>query len=199
MAKLDFAKAKADIAEIVEIVKTVPEALQQRCFELLFDIAFASTTARTEPKPEPKGEPTADEKKPLSSDKKLPPNVLAFIHRNDVTRDDLGKLFMLDHDPLLPIYKMPSGNIAKSQLTKVMMVLLENGLLNNSLNAPYAELREALKDDGLYDGNLNKNLKRNHGFFRGAIGEDSIDENGTVELTGSGMEKLAEVIKELGS
>ena len=41
-------------------------------------------------------------------------------------------------------------------------------------------------------------LKRNHAMFRGAIDKDSIDENGVVELTGGGMEKLAEVIKELG-
>jgi hypothetical protein len=196
MSKVDFAKTKADIAEIVEIVKTVPEALQQRCFELLFEMAFSKTQAPPEPKA--KGEPPPEEKQPSASGKKLPPNVLAFIHRNEVTKDDLGKLFMLEHDPLLPIYKMPMGNISKSQLTKVLMVLLENGLLNNSLAAPYAELREALKDDGLYDTNLNKNLRRNHALFRGAIGEDSIDENGTVELTGPGMVKLAEVIKELG-
>ena len=36
MSKLDFAKAKADIAQIVEIVKTVPENLRQVCFEKLF-------------------------------------------------------------------------------------------------------------------------------------------------------------------
>jgi hypothetical protein len=42
MGKLDYAKAKADIAEIVEIVKTVPEALQQKCFELLFEAAFSN-------------------------------------------------------------------------------------------------------------------------------------------------------------
>jgi hypothetical protein len=55
-----------------------------------------------------------------------------------------------------------------------------------------------VRDDGLYNANFNKTLKRNHSLFRGAIGEDSIDENGVVELTGGGMEKLAEVIRELG-
>jgi hypothetical protein len=32
MSDLDFAQAKADIAQIVAIVKTVPENLQQVCF-----------------------------------------------------------------------------------------------------------------------------------------------------------------------
>jgi hypothetical protein len=197
MAKLDFAKAKADIAQIVDIVKTVPENLQQVCFEMLFEAAFAGAPAPATPKAEEKPEVKENENPP-PSDKKLPPNVLAFSHRHKVAKEDLAKLFMLDHDPLLPIYKIPSGNIAKSQINKVMMVLLENGLLNNALTAPYGELREAVRDDDLYDGNFNKTLKRNHALFRGAIGEDGIDENGVVELTGGGMEKLAEVIKELG-
>ena len=122
---------------------------------------------------------------------------MAFAVRNEVTKEQLEKLFMLDHQPLLPIYKIPTGNTAKAQLSKVLMVLLENGLLNNALTAQYSELREAVKDDGLHDGNFNKVLKRNHALFRGAISEDSIDENGVVELTGTGMEKLAEVVKEL--
>ena len=155
MAKLDFAKARADIAEIVDIVKTVPENLQVVCFEMLFEAAFFGAQAPANQKEEAK--PGLQEKEePSATDKRLPPNVLAFAHRHKVTKDDLAKLFMLDHDPLLPIYRFPSGNIAKSQINKVMMVLLENGLLNNALTAPYDELREAVRDDGLYDGNFNR-------------------------------------------
>jgi hypothetical protein len=108
------------------------------------------------------------------------------------------KLFLLDHEPILPVYKIPTGKTAHSQMCKVMMVLLENGLLNNSLTAPYPELRESVKEDGFYDGNFNKLLKRNHELFKGAITEDAIEEDKTVELTGAGFTKLAEVLKELG-
>jgi hypothetical protein len=55
MAKLDFAKAKADIVQIVDIVKTVPENLQQVCFEMLFEAAFSEAhppEAKVKP-PEP--------------------------------------------------------------------------------------------------------------------------------------------------
>ena len=69
---------------------------------------------------------------------------MAFAVRNEVTKEQLEKLFMLDHQPLLPIYKIPTGNTAKAQLSKVLMVLLENGLLNNALTAQYSELREAV-------------------------------------------------------
>jgi hypothetical protein len=196
MPKIDFAGAKADIAEIVEIVKTVPEALQQRCFELLFEKAFSEAKPAPEPLPKLAEADKAPGQEPVN-DKKLPGNIRAILRRGDVTEDDIGKLFMLEHDPLLPVYKLPKGNITKAQMAKVMMVLLENGLLNNTISAPYAELREALKDEGLHDGNFNKALKRNADLFRGAITKSGIDENGTVELSGPGLEKLAETIKEL--
>src|ERR1700745_2768778 len=86
----------------------------------------------------------------------------------------------------------------QAQLCKVMMVLLENGLLNNHLSAPYPELRESVKEDGLLDGNFNMVLKRNHELFKGAITKDSIKEGGAVELDGVGLTRLAEILKELG-
>jgi hypothetical protein len=195
MAKLDYVKAKADIAEIVEIVKTVPEALQQRCFELLFEAAFSNGKPAVEPKPEAKDEPTPVDKPQSPSAKKLPPNVLAFMRRQNVSPEELGKLFMLDHDPLLPVYKIPTdGGTAKSQLTKAMMVILENGLLNNSLSASYGELRSSARDEGFYDSNFNKLFKRD--LFKGAS-KDGVADDTVIELSGTGMEKLAEVIKEL--
>jgi hypothetical protein len=197
MPKFDFAKAKDDIAQIVEIVKTVPEPLQQRCFELLFEVAFSDQAPvvrePTKETPATPNEAKGDQERPSPQGKKLQPNILAFMHRNNVSSEDLSKLFMLDHDPLLPVYRLPKGKIAKAQLFKVMMVLLENGLLNNALSAPYTELRQSVKDDGLYDSNFTKLFKTNSDLFRGEV-----DEDGVVELTGPGMIKLAEIVKELG-
>jgi hypothetical protein len=196
MAKLDFTKAKSDIAQIVDIVKTVPDGLQQRCFELLFEAAFSNAEPAAEPKEQQESKPATEGKASVpQQDKKLPPNVMAFLRRQNLSPDELGKLFMLDHEPLLPVYKMPNGAIAKSQLIKVMMVILENGLLNNSLSASYAELRGSVRDDGFFDSNFNKLFKKD--LFKG-VGKDGVADETIIELTGSGMEKLAEVIKELG-
>ena len=70
--------------------------------------------------PEEKADPTQK--------KKLPSNVLAFAHRNGVTATGHRELFLLDHEPILPVYKIRTGKTAHSQMCKVMMVLLENGL-----------------------------------------------------------------------
>jgi len=183
MAKFDYKRAKDAIAEINAIVETCPDAAKEKCFELLFGAVFGTSKVPAEP---PLAEPHAangDEKSEQRSEagqkKKLSSNVLAFAHRNGVTAEDIEKLFLLDHEPMLPVYKIPTGNTAHAQMCKVMMILLENGLLNNSLGVPYPELRESVKEDGLYDRNFNSLLKRNHQLFKGKIEEDR-----TVELTG---------------
>ncbi|NEV78328.1 hypothetical protein DYI24_14895 [Rhodopseudomonas sp. BR0C11] len=198
MTKMDFEKAKTDIVQIVEIVNTVPEPLRLRCFELLFEKAFSGSKFEREPdEKSPAGEQKTDQNVKLPAGNKIPGNIKAILNRGDATEDDIAKLFMLEHEPMLPVYKIPSGSMAKAQMMKVMMVLLENGLLSNSLSAPYSELRQAVKDDGFFDSNFNKTLKRSADLFKGAITGDSIDENGSVELTGQGLKKLAETIKEL--
>ena len=77
------------------------------------------------------------------------------------------------------------------------MILLENGLLNNQLKAPYTELRDSIKEAGLMDGNFNKVLKKNSALFRGAVTKDKIIESEMIELTGVGYERLSEIVKEL--
>jgi hypothetical protein len=201
MAKFDYKHAKEEIAQINAIVETCPDVVKEKCFELLFGAVFGKVTPREQPKPEdaivaPKAEKEAAAEPP-SGRKKLPPNVLSFARRHDITPDQLEKLFILDHEPMLSVYRIPGGNTARSQLYKVLLVLLENGLLNNQMSAPYSELRENLREDGLFDGNFNKMLKRHHELFKGAVSKNAITESGTVELTGNGQTKLAEIVKEL--
>lgn len=199
MAKFDYQHAKDEIAQINAIVETCPDAVKEKCFELLFAQVFGTRTpaAPIEKPADPKSPAAEPEKRTPPPSKKLPPNVVAFLRKHSVTEEELGKLFMVDHDPLLAIYKLPSGKQAQAQLYKVLLILLENGLLNNALTAPYTELRDSVREDGLLDNNFNGTLKRNHTLFRGAITEQKIAVDGTVELSGAGMARLAEVVKEL--
>jgi hypothetical protein len=201
MAAFDYKQAKEHISQINAIVETCPDAVKEKCFELLFAHVFGKSFTTPTSSDPPAAKPAAEEQhKPAAPQtKKLQPNVLAFLRKHNLTEEELGKLFMLDHDPLLAVYKLPSGKQSQAQLYKVLLILLENGLLNNSLAARYSELRDTVKEDGLLDGNFNGTLKRNHALFRGAITEDSISVDGTVELSGAGMEKLAEIVKEFST
>ena len=206
MAKFDYKRAREEIAQINAIVETCPEAVKDKCFELLFVAVFDTKPAVPQravegpetPAAKQENKPDEQKNEPPKQKKKLPSNVLAFSHRYEVSPEDIEKLFLLNHEPILPVYKIPTGKTSQAQLCKVMMVLLENGLLNNQLSAPYPELRESVKEDGYYDGNFNGLLKRNYALFKGAITKDAIDEGEIVELTGAGLTRLAEIVKELG-
>lgn len=209
MQKLNFAEAKKQVEEIVKIAEACPDALKETCFKLLFELAFstapaapqiAPSTPASSAAPAAAGIPAVEPAKPAApaeSGFKLASNMLAFTRKYEVSAEMLQKLFILDHEPLLPVYKITTKVTATAQLQKVLMVLLENGLLNNLFKAPYAEVREAVNEVGLRDSNFNKVLKRNHSLFKGAIYEDRIEENETVELTGEGYEQLSKLIKEL--
>ena len=199
MSEFDLGAAKEKIAAINSIVATCPAPLQEKCFELLFKEVFrvGAESANSVKKPPQEDVEKNAALEDSSKARKLPGNILAFLRRYNVSSEMLEKLFLLDHEPLLPVYKIETGNMAQAQLQKVMMVILENGLLSNQMKAPYVELRDSCKEDGLYDGNFNKMLKRNHDLFRGAVTKEKIVEDESIELTGSGNERLATVIKEL--
>ena len=85
MAKFDFATAKTDIEQIVRIVETVPEPLREVCFEMLFEAVFANRKAAAsnpaKETPRAAEEVKDEQEKPPTQGKKLPPNVLAFMHK----------------------------------------------------------------------------------------------------------------------
>lgn len=205
MNQHDFKIISEHIKEINKIVESCSDSVKEKCFEMLFGLIFSESGAT----PQQKGFKSPDIQESAggsTSEKiekkvayKLPPNVLAFARKYDIFNEDIEKLFILDHEPLLPVYKINSRKIARAQLQKVMMVLFENGLLNNQLKAPYQELRDSCKEDGFFDSNFNKMLKSHSKLFKGAIRSDKIVETEIVELTGLGYEELAKIIKELGA
>ena len=123
--KLNFVDAKKQIEEIVKIVEVCPEPLKETCFKLLFNLAFSNATPATPPAPAPNaalapsGTPAAEQAKPAASSDsgyKLASNMLAFTRKYEVSAEMLQKLFILDHEPLLPVYKITTKVTATAQL-----------------------------------------------------------------------------------
>ncbi|MEG6509210.1 hypothetical protein V6C03_09530 [Methyloligella sp. 2.7D] len=201
MRDFDFKAARRQVTEILSIVEECPEPLKARCFELLFGVAFADL-----PKVNPQGKVpiprsnvglAANGSLQETGERELPGSVAVFARKYGVSSAQLHKLFLIDHDPILAVYKIKTKVKSRAQLQKVMMVLLENGLRNDRIKIAYPELRDAVRDAGLYDGNFNKTLKHNAGLFRGAITEAKILEGESVELTGKGMQRLADIVEDL--
>lgn len=205
MSDFDFAQAQKNITAINSIVASCPEPLREKCFELLFHEVFQGQ-AKTLPKPNARTQQEEKEKdkgtagndaEESPTDFKLPSNIAAFLRKFGIQRTQLEKLFMLDHQPLLPVYRITTANTRHGQLQKVMMVFLETCLSTNQMKLAYTELRDACKEGGHHDSNFNKALKKNHDLFKSGITEDRIDEDVVVELSAAGYDKLAEVVKEL--
>jgi hypothetical protein len=202
MRDFDLAAAEQKIAEINKAIEGCPDVVKPKAFELLFTQVFGAPASSLGAQEKGKKAPTPgtppdapDHIAPEAM--KLPGNVQAFLRRNSMSKNVLDKLFMLDQDPMLPIYNIPLGVMAQAQLQKVLMIMLENALLNNQFKAPYAEVRDTCKEDGLFDGNFNKVLKKNSSLFKGAITPDKINEDEQIELTGEGQIRLAEVVRKL--
>jgi hypothetical protein len=122
MAKFDYKHAKEEIAQINAIVETCHDAVKEKCFELLFAAVFghqSSTSVQSSAGVEAskKVDDKLADSIPAAHTKKLSSNVLAFTRKYSISEDELGKLFMLDHEPLLPVYKLPSQT-SQAQLYK---------------------------------------------------------------------------------
>lgn len=195
--ELNWTQIEKEVEEINKIVKTCPEMVQEKCFELLFNLK-CGVISKTPSKSIPVKEENDKQKevKPKTG-YKLPGNVLVLLRKNGLSETDLEKLFMLDHKPILPLYKVDVSKMSQAQIQKVFMILLENALSTGQFKADYAEIRDACKEEGLFDGNFATNLKNRSDCFKGAITKKSIDNSGTVELSGPGMIKVAEIIKQL--
>lgn len=200
MTDFDFVSAHKKITEINKIIENCADPVKVKAFELLFFQVFSFDTEKTRTPTAKSAEPAAGvpEKETSSAvEVKLPSNVQAFIRRHQISKDALDRLFMLDQEPMLPIYKIETKTVAQGAIQKVLMITLENALLNNQFRAPYREVRETCKEDGWVDSNFTSTLRKNSTLFKGAITADSIDDSGVIELSGEGQTRLAELIKEL--
>ncbi len=200
MDKKDWKKVQEEVDEINNIVSKSPENVQEKCFEMLFGLAFGNIDFNLPVEKGQEQEEVANEDavtQSMSQGYKLPGNVLVMLRKNGLSEKDLEKLFMLDHEPILPIYKINSDQMAKAQVQKVFMILLENALSSGQFKADYIEVRETCREEGLFDSNFTTSLKNQHKFFKGAITEKKINEAGAVELSGQGYVKMAEIIRDL--
>jgi hypothetical protein len=85
MPKFDYAHAKEEIAQINAIVGTCPDAVKEKCFELLFGVIFGPANFSAPPQAEAdtlskEPEKPADAVQSLHA-RKLPSNVLAFSRK----------------------------------------------------------------------------------------------------------------------
>lgn len=195
------AALKAEIQEIIELVKTVPESLQLRTLELLLQ----DTLSRTEGK-KPRQERIEHKEDEVKDTKavvrrgtgtgldvgKLPMRVKAFMKKHEVTDKQLDKLFHIEDGQYEPIWTVETTKFSKAQVQIALLQSLQRGLTSGEFSFDREEVKTTSKERGSYnEGNFKANFQNNSKYFSG------LDKDGLVSLTDEGMRALAALVTEL--
>ena len=139
------AALKTEIQEIVELVKTVPEPLQLRAFEILLQDAVdrlaGKKTARREDTTKD-DEHDKDDTKDKNKDKKsegldpntLPMRVKAFMKRTKVTSPQIEKFFHIEGKQYEPIWTVKVTKFSKAQVQIALLQSLQRALTSGEFS-----------------------------------------------------------------
>lgn len=193
------AALKTEIQEIIELVKTVPEPLQLRAFEILLQDAIDRSAGR-KPKRRENEEEELEEKPPKRREREsqgldpntLPMRVKAFMKRTQVTAPQIEKLFHIEDKQFEPIWALKVTKFSKAQVNIALLQSLQRALTSGEFSFDREEVRTACKDKKSYDKvNFKVNFQNNAKYFSG------LEKDGLVSLTDEGMTHLAALITEL--
>src|SRR5258708_2021392 len=201
------AALKTEIQEIVEVVKTVPEPLQLRAFEILLQDAIDRTGGKKRPRQQDAArdderdeDDTTDKnkgKEPEGKSEGLDPNTLpmrvkAFMKRTKVTAPQIEKLFHIEGKQYEPIWVVKVAKFSKAQVQIALLQSLQRALTSGEFSFDREEVRTECKNKKSYDNtNFKVNFQNSAKYFSG------LEKDGLVSLTDDGMTALANLITEL--
>lgn len=196
-------KLKKQILEIVEIVKTCPPNLQEKCFEMLLQSAIQSNKL-----PEVKVSkvdidealetPAITPVVNISSGaeiemKDLHTKAKRFVPK-DLSLEEINNIFYKENGDFLPLYDdLKSPKIAEAQIRVALMEALKNGLKTGDFSFNVQTIRKLCETYKCYDGsNFAANFKTNKQNFN-----EDYTTNGNMSLTSKGKEEMVKIAKEL--
>jgi hypothetical protein len=198
------AALKTEIQEIVEVVKTVPEALQLRAFEILLQEAIDRVGGKRKSRRDDEKEDDRGDAKDTKKDKEheresegldpntLPMRVKAFMKRTKVTAPQIEKLFHIEGKQFEPIWAVKVTKFSKAQVQIALLRSLQRALTSGEFSFDREEVRTECKNRKSYDNtNFKVNFQNNAKYFSG------LEKDGLVSLTDDGMTALASLITEL--
>lgn len=200
---------KAEIQEIVELVKTFPEPLQVRTLELLLQDLLDRTrgrkhlSKRDEKLEKAEAEEDLQNKEKVQTDKRkrgsegldpntLPMRVKAFMKRTKVTDKQIERLFHIENNRYEPIWVLQTTKFAKTQVYIALLQALQRALTSGEFSFDRDEVRaECTNRNSLDKKNFTANFQNNAKYFSG------LEKDGLVSLTDEGMTALASLVTEL--
>lgn len=175
-----FEKVKEHLDEIVSIAGKCPEQYQVKCFEILLS---ALVKIETPPIRGVEGIPEI-----VTRERVMPK--ADFFSRHGLTEEEWSRVFDFDGSLWSIIAKLKAKEMSKKQVQLALLLGTKSLLEGAEPIIPRSSLVELCKDYTAHDrSNFAKHMKAQQNLFR-PKGKDWI-------LTSPGLEKAAEVIKEL--
>ena len=202
-----YEKLKQEIKDILEITKECPEALQEKCFEILLNSFLeqfkpVQTTVKEEMQRIDASQPIDNQNEVAetsSSGDEITENdfhvrVRKFLNTNNVSIADLNKIYYKENGQLMPFYEsMHSTKMSECQIRLTVLTAFENGFANGDFVVNGEVIRKRCQDLKCYDGpNFASIFKNNSSIFDNWA--DKYDKNTSYTLSVEGKKILAQTL-----
>jgi len=205
---MDYTRIKHELKEIVEIVETIPEKYQERCFDILVESLLSSSTESydpmvLEPLPTSEAAPKAVTPRQAQENTTIPLStpLKVFMRRHKISLKQLEDLLHVETEPdgkhkvhfiHEPDHTTP---IAAGQIRWSLLLALKHTIeTGNDFVVDPEQVREMCKTKSFYDaGNFAGTFKRNKELYK-----DIPKPSGPPQpLSDQGEAALAELIVDL--
>ena len=183
---------KEEIKDILEIVKSCPANLQEKCFEILLTYALKGSSSS----PAPLQPPAPLAGFPVEAPPEITRRIRAFAAQNGLGDEMIFKVFAVDDvgTVSVEVTDLKVNQNAKKQRRLALLIGLRHQFMNGSFDVPLDELREMCVTYSAYDApNFATNLKNMKEIFSG------FKPGTTNKLSPKGKSEGAALIKELAS
>lgn len=200
MSKL-FDKVK----EIAAVSSSLPENLQQSCFEILLKYHLSTLTisapdrkdiAAPDKKQDDELHVVEEQEQADLTDSDIHLKVRRFMEKNNVTFDEINNIFYKDGKNIKILYEdLGTTKMAVAQIRIALLQSLYNAFETGEFQAVIENVREECRDRKCHNSaNFAVNFNNNSSFFDFDKYTKSID---IVKLSEEGKQELASLIKEL--
>jgi hypothetical protein len=187
-------KLKADFEEIIELVNKTPAPLQELAFKMILEQWFIANIAPVAT-PSPPAAPTSREPPAPAGPSGVPDAVKPFLTANAITTDILEKVFHpTGPGAQLLAASMPGSGKANQLVSLSLLLCVKQALESGSFTCTLKELRELAAHYDCYDPpNFSSTLKNNKNYYKPR------DKGADLELSGPGLRKAGETIKNIAA
>ena len=204
---------KADVLEIAAIAAACPEALQEKCFELLLqyylqrrqgpaapshEVAVdAEGESRERGQTESDATPTDDAGQEDIALVDLHVKTRRFLQKYNLSIEDINQIFYKEGSSILPLYDdLRTTRMAETQIRIALLQALRNAIDTGEFEFSGEDVRSECQARKSYDaGNFTANFKNNASLFEGF---EKYDRSAPlIRLAEDGRKELAELMREL--